>query len=122
MGRHKGAHTVVNTHKGILSPVGHKRQSVAHRMKTRFPARSNPDRGVETVGSAELLPIGMLLGRQHQDDADVGQRTHERIDGAHQHRPAVDGKELLGHLSAHPQSLAACHHDDITVHHDSSWV
>ena len=117
----EGAYPIVHTHHA-LGVIGNTCQSVAHRVETGFPAISDGARNIKLIVVAEFLPVGLLTGGQHEDDAQSGSILMETADGAHQYGLSLDGQKLLGDIRTHAQSLASSHDDDIVGHAAEDWV
>ena len=66
---------------------------------------------------AELCPVVLLVFGQNEHDLHGGVELKKALDGVHQDGFAVDGKELLGDVASHAQSLSTGYDDDgIHIH------
>ena len=101
----KGTHTIMHAHHA-LGIVGDEGEAMLHAVEARLATIGQKieaafrllRRKGEVVFAAQLSPVVLLRLGQHEDNLQGGGVLAETLDGAHQHRPASDGQELLGNV------------------------
>ena len=76
----------------------------------------NEVRHVKLILSAQLLPVGLMVARKHEDNLYGGVVGVKSVERAHQHGTTFHWDKLLGQLTAHTQSLTSCYNNGIFLH------
>ncbi len=116
---HERTHTVMDAYDPFFI-VGDGCQSVGHGMKARFATGNEDVVGIKPVLSAKVMPVCMLVGGQHEDDAQGRVAMAETVDGVHQDGFAVKLQKLFGSVGTHPRSLSSGD-DDYIIHGVAGW-
>ena len=87
-------------------------QSVLDRVETGFAAIGKGVGLREMVLIAECAPIVLLTLGQDQHHLHLLVVQEKTVDGAHEDGLSTNGKELLGDVTSHAESLATCYDDD----------
>ena len=112
--RHEGTHTIVHGNKrlGIID----KRQAILHGVEAGSTAIGNMVRHTEVVLTAQLLPIGLMIAWEHENNLYIGVKSMEGVERAHQHGTPLDGDKLLRQFAPHTEAFASSYDDSIFFH------
>jgi len=110
LGGGEGADAVVDGDQRVFSVFARRAKTLKtalHAVEAGGAAIGDGMREDEMVLRAEILPEGLLVLGQHQDEADAGDGALKSLQRVHQHRSPADGQELLRQVGSHAEALAA---------------
>ena len=112
--RHERAYTVVHSHESLGSID--KCQAILHGMEAGGTTIGNAMGYSKLVLSAELLPVGLMVVREHEDNLYGAITRMKGVERAHQHRTTLNRDKLLGQLTAHTEALAPGYDNGVLIH------
>ena len=110
--RDERAHAVVESHNAV-GIVGDEGKSIAGALETGGATVGKDMGNGEMILLAELVPVFLLILRQHDDYLHVSIVGMEALDGAHENGATANRQELLGYIGAHARAMASGNNDSV---------
>ena len=91
-------------------------QAILYGMETGGTTIGNAVGHCKLILLAELLPIGLMVAREHKDNL-YGMVTRvEGVERVHQHRTPSHWDKLLGQLSTHAEAFTSSYDNGVLFH------